>query len=466
MLNLKSSTLKFSVSGMRGIVPDDLNTINLPYVITAFEKTLPKGKIAIARDTRRTGEFIENIALGVLSGLGREVTSLGITPTPTIKAAIKKRKFAGGLMISASHNPPEYNAFKFIKKEGLFFSEKENNLFLKNLDDLQKKAAIANPKQKTAYLPGIIHYENSYPNHKASIEHVNSVIEHVLPNGIKNKIKVAIDPVSAAASKTAPILLEALNIPYVSIHSDFQPKFPRKPEPIPSALKKLGKLVVENHCDIGFAFDPDADRLALVGPDGKPLGEEYTLALAMKEFYEKNTGPVVINLSTSWMNETIAKSYGQKIYRSKVGEANVVSLMKKKKALFGGEGNGGIIDARIPSFGRDSISAMAYILASLDRRPLYETLQSIPPVVMQKNVIKLENDTNPSKTVNKIVSIIKKEFPQFQLNTEDGYRFSGKDGIPWIHIRSSNTEPIIRIIIEASNKKDIHQIESTLNNKI
>lgn len=462
MLNLKSPTLKFSVSGMRGIIPKDLNTQNLPFIISAFEKSLPGGKIAIARDTRESGEFIEKLALGILSGLGREVYALGITPTPTIKAYIKSHKLAGGLMISASHNPPEYNAFKFIGKDGFFFSEKENNFFLENLNKIEQKSDYTTSKK---YHPGRIQDKTYYPEHEASLEHIDSVIQSILPNGTNKKLKIAIDPVSAAASKTAPLLLEKLNISFYSIHSEFYPHFPRKPEPIPSALKKLGKLVLENKCDIGFAFDPDGDRLALVGPDGKPLGEEYTLILAMNEYYQKNSGPAVINLSTSWINEYIAQKYEQKIYRSKVGEANVVSLMRLKKARFGGEGNGGVIDAKVPSFGRDSITAMAYILSSLNREPLHETLKKLPQTYMQKTTIKINEDLDSENVIKKIIASLSKAYPDYEMDTSDGFRLSSPIGIPWIHIRSSNTEPLIRIIWEAKTKKEIKKIISVIENK-
>ncbi len=457
MIPFSSPTLKFSVSGLRGVVPADLNALNLPFLVAAFEKSLGKGKIAVARDTRATGEFIENITIGALAGLGRDVVSLGIAPTPTIKAYIARNKLAGGIMISASHNPPEYNAFKLIKSGGFFFDEEENQVFTRYLREIIQNPA---PAKNDSYHAGKIHRTAAGKENEAYQQHIDSVIRRVLPSGVAGDIKVAIDPVSAAASEIAPMFLSRLGIPFVAVHGEFRNEFPRKPEPTPDALKKLSALVKNEKCDIGFAFDPDADRLALVGPDGKPLGEEYTLAISLDEFYHRHSGPAVINLSTSWVNEFIGLRTGNDIYRSKVGEANVVAMMREKKAKFGGEGNGGVIDPAIPSYGRDSLAAMAYILGSLSRRPLAETLAGFPVLSMEKMVVRLEGN-NPKEVtawLRKTSDKIRKKYKDFQLDTSDGYRFAPTEGLPWIHIRSSNTEPIIRVIVEAHSGKETREI--------
>lgn len=444
-LNLKSKTLKFSVSGMRGLFPEDLNAGNIPEIVRAFEASLPKGAIALATDNRPTGAAIEQLATGVLLSLGRDVHSLGVVPTPTIKAYINQKKLAGGLMISASHNPMHYNAFKFIKKGGFFFDQAQNDL-------LQKNLSAKNLSWGEHTRQGVL----THARDEAIALHLNSILKTV-PGAAKKgkKLKVAVDTLGACATGIIEELLDSLGVETVSLFDQVIPKFQRPPEPTPPALKKLGKLVVEKKCDLGFAFDPDADRLALVNSDGKPIGEELTLPLAMLQALQKKKGKIVVNLSSSYYNNLAAQMQGCSVLRSKVGEANVVEMMQQKKALFGGEGNGGVIDPKIPSYGRDSLIGVARIIALLkeSKKPLHELVSQFQTLHMKKIAIK-----GDQKTVQKIATACRKSLKGYTEDKRDGFHFSAPSGLPWVHIRPSNTEPIIRVIAEAASAKELKEI--------
>jgi len=442
-INLQSPTLKFSVSGMRGLFPGDINACNIAEIIHAFHKTVKPGAVALARDNRSTGEAIENILTGIFQSLGREVHKLGVVPTPTIKAYVHDKKLPGAIMISASHNPATYTAFKFIKQGGFFFEKEENEQLAANLQNAAKNEDWGDYRRQGAALDA----------HEASIDlHIQAVLKRVFPSGKagKNNLKVALDTLGACATDILPRFLDKIGIRYVSLFPEILYNFPRPPEPVAASLSKLSRFVVDNKCDIGFAFDPDADRLAIVGPDGKPIGEELTLPLAMMKSLSGKKGAVVVNLSSSLYNEYAAGLNGCRVYRSKVGEANVVELMKKKKAVFGGEGNGGVIDPDIPSFGRDSLAGVAWILRLLldTKKSLPQLMENFPAYFMKKEAV-----TGDAALQAKLADKIEREFPGWIKDTSDGCHFLAPDLSGWIHIRSSNTEPVIRILAEAGSKK-------------
>lgn len=449
-LNLKSTTLKCTISGLRGIVPNDINPENIPAIAGAIHKCLGPGPIAIARDNRPTGEAIQEIVAGAFRALGRDIHMLNIVPTPTIKAFVNRKKLAGGVMISASHNPEEYNAFKMIKKGGEFFEQKDVDLFVKGLSS-----------------PGAWKDHRGYG---AKIEsqaeaiglHIDSIIASVFggEEGIKKTItnpkrfKIAVDTLGACAAPAIEPLLKRLNLSALFIYPEVLNRFPRKPEPTPDALKKFAKFVKDNKCDIGFAFDPDADRLAIVGPDG-PIGEELTLPLAMMAALKKQKGKVVVNLSSSFANNMAAKLFGCETLRSKVGEAHVTAKMKKLKAVFGGEGNGGVIDPKIDSYGRDALAGVAWILRLMHQSQfgVNDLLKQLPALHIKKSAIK-----GDPKGLKELTGKLNKELKGWGKITEDGFYYHHPEGLPWIHIRASNTEPIIRIIAEASSKKELNDI--------
>ena len=441
----KSKTLKFSISGLRGIYGQDITPENIPLFCAAFDSVLPRGPVAVAQDTRNTGAPMKQVAWGSLVSLGREVIDIGILPTPTLKNYISLKNLTGGLMLSASHNPPEYNAFKFIKGQGLFFAEKENEKFLKNLKE--------KPLWRGHKAQGSLREDSD----QALLLHIEEIMQNI-PLLRKIRLKVAIDTAGACATNIAEVFLKKLGVQVFSLYPQFLEKFPRRPEPTAKALGLLSSFVKKNKCDLGFAFDPDADRLALVSSSGKILGEEYTLPLAALEALKHRNGGMAVNLSSSWLNQWAASQRGRKTHRSKVGEKHVVELMKKKGSKFGGEGNGGVIDREVSSKGRDSIVGMAWIIALMCRtnQTLDQIVHKMPTTYMKKITLPLKKQNFAGRLSSKI----RKEFPGFILNTEDGSHFSTKSGLPWLHIRPSNTEPIVRITAEAMDRKSLRQVVS------
>jgi phosphomannomutase len=435
-----SATLKFSISGLRGVYPNDISPDKWVEYVRAFAATVPSGGIALARDARATGPALVKIAAGVLTLLGREVHDLGLVPTPTIKAYVKIKKLAGGLMVSASHNPAEYNALKFIGKDGFFFDAASNERFSAALDalpdwgDYRKQGKIIEA-------------------HGAAIElHTASILKVVKKP--KRRLKVVIDPVGSCGGEIAVHLLKNLGVKYEAIHLTEVNEFPRPPEPTADALGKLAAAVKKHKAHIGFAFDPDADRLSLVDEKGRAIGEEYTLPLAILAA-AKPGGMIVANLSTSMLTESAAHIKKCKFIRSSVGEANVVAEMLRRKSVLGGEGNGGVIDARVPSFGRDALAGLAHIVALVasDKKPLSAWVDTLPRFTMVKQVRKgvgAEGIASAAEDAKKLIT-------DAVVDTRDGIHISGRfQGSPvWIHLRSSNTEPVVRLIAEAENSKNL-----------
>lgn len=449
-LDFSSPTLKFSVSGLRGLYPQDIHLHNILEIVYSFAQSVSTGDIALARDTRPSGEAIYHLAVSVLLACSRNVHLLGIVPTPTIKNYVKSKNLAGGIMISASHNPMQYNAFKFIKAKGFFFEEQDNQTWKNNLSQQHKNW---DAKMGKLY---------SHKQTEANTLHIEQVLASVFHKNLPNfsSLKVAIDPVSACASKIIPELFKKLNISFVSVHDKFADEFPRQAEPTAPALTALSDLVIKQKCDIGFAFDPDADRLALVDETGTPLGEEYTLPLVLSSVFKERSGTCVVNLSSSWLNRYVCDKNNITLFLSKVGEANVVTKMLEKQAVFGGEGNGGVIDPQINSMGRDSLAGVAWILRLLieSEKSLSQLAKQLPDVVMIKKALPLQNLETWQKNLTAY-------FTNMILDKSDGFHFRTKEtGLPWFHIRPSNTEPIVRLIVEGENQSQVEnlitQIES------
>lgn len=443
-MNTASPTLKFSISGLRGVYPDDISPDQWIQYVRAFAAVLPPGPVAIARDARATGPGLLRIATGVLTLVGRDVYDLGLVPTPTIKAYVNAKKLAGALMVSASHNPAAYNALKFIKKGGMFFDAEDNRRFVSALDgvptwgDYRKQGSITDA-------------------HDAAIDlHIASIMKVVKKP--KRRLKAVIDPVGSCGGEIAVKLLARLGVKCETIHLAETSSFPRPPEPTAPALKKLAAAVKMHRADVGFAFDPDADRLSIVDEKGRAIGEEYTLPLAILSA-AKLKSTVVVNLSTSMLSENAAAMRGCRFVRSAVGEANVVAKMQRLKAAFGGEGNGGVIDARIPSYGRDALAGVAHVVALIasGREPLSTHVASIVPTVMVKRTAHNVTAEQMSAAVGRARGL----FADAVLDTTDGFHLSGKiqsGQKAWVHLRSSNTEPLVRIIAEAGSKAEVETL--------
>lgn len=443
-----SQTLKFSISGLRGVYPDDISPENWVEYVRAFASVLPAGPIALARDARVTGPALSRIAAGVLAVLGRDVHDLGLVPTPTIKAYVKEKKLAGGLMVSASHNPAEYNALKFIKKDGFFFDADDNSRFVRALE---AKADWGTYRKQGKIIEA----------HAQAIDvHVKSILRVVKKP--RRRLRVVIDPVGSCGGEIALALLARLGAQVTAIHLEEVPEFPRPPEPVAAALKKLAAAVKKHKADIGFAFDPDADRLSLVDEKGRAIGEEYTLPLAILSAARPGS-TIVANLSTSMLTERAALMRKCRFVRSAVGEANVVAEMQRVKSTLGGEGNGGVIDARIPSFGRDALAGVAHLVALLgnEKKSLSQHVATLPQLVMVKEVRRGVSNETMAAAVKRFA----RAFSAAKLDRRDGYHFSGvfDDGTGyWLHLRASNTEPVIRIIAEAASQAQIDALFAAL----
>ena len=442
-----------SVSGVRGIVGESLT----PDIVLKFGisyGTYIKGdkKIVFGKDTRITGDMVVNALISGLLSVGCEVTYLGIAPTPTVQFLTRKLNFDGGIVVSASHNPIEWNAFKFYKKGGMLFDNSDNKKLLEIFN--QKKYDFIDWRKYKK-----LNYDTKLP--ELHIKEVLSFIQNI--SAIKSKkFKVALDSCNAAGSFLTPMLLKELNCDLKTIYTSPNGYFPHNPEPIKNNLKDIIKFMKKNKCDVGFVQDSDADRLAVLDEYGNFISEEYTLALAVYyilseydniNFLKKNyTKTVVTNLSTSKMIDDIASKFKVKVYRTPVGELNVAKEMITRKSVIGGEGNGGVIFPPV-NYGRDSFSGIAIILQLLAKSnlKLSKILNQLPKYYMIKTKFNIKNID-----VKKLFEKIKKELPTKRINKDDGLKFEFDDS--FVHIRVSNTEPIIRVVAEAPKKEKVKKL--------
>lgn len=431
-------TLKTSISGIRGIIGDGLDIPAIVYYTEAFACMLPKkAKILIARDTRITGQMIANAVSATLMASGIDVIDIGITPTPTASYMVDKLNLNGGIIVSASHNPIEWNALKLIGRGGKFLNQKSIDELLKNYE-----------KHLTRFVPALETGKYS-KNDTAIDEHIKRILRFINVEKIKKaKFTVACDYVNGTGLFATPKLLKALGVKEISINNEHTGKFAHIAEPSPTSMKSLSKLTKEKKADIGFTQDPDADRLALVLEDGTIVSEEYTVALCAKYLWSVGKGNAAVNLSTSRMIDDIAKEAGFKVERTKIGEINVSDHIRDNRLYFGGEGNGGII---VPSVtpGRDSLLGIALILELMatTNKSISEIVKSIPKYVIIK-----EKFETPSINQKQTIEKMKKMFPKASILDIDGVKADFEDA--WVHIRASNTEPIVRIISEAKTSKE------------
>ncbi|WP_028328649.1 phosphoglucosamine mutase [Brachyspira alvinipulli] len=441
-------TLKTSISGIRGIIGDGLDIRAIVDYTSAFACLFPKkAKILVARDTRITGESILNAVASTLMASGINVIDIGITPTPTALYMVEKLKIHGGIMISASHNPIEWNALKLIGKEGRFLDEKAVNELMKLYD--KKSSRFVKALETGTYQK----IDNAID------EHIKRIIRFIDVEKIKKaNFKVACDYVNGTGLFATPPLLKALGVKEISINKEHTGKFAHVAEPSAASMKSLSDLVKKNKVNIGFTQDPDADRLAIVLNDGTIISEEYTLALCAKYLWLVGKGNAAVNLSTSRMIDDLAKEKGYSVDRTKIGEINVSSHVVKNKLYFGGEGNGGIIVPAVTP-GRDSLLGIALILELMATtgKTITELVNEIPKyeIVKEKiEVAKIDEDN--------FLKQVKAEYPKSKITTIDGIKIDLENG--WLHVRSSNTEPIVRIIAEAKSKKEAKElIESAMN---
>ena len=444
------SKLMISVSGIRGIYGESLTPDLAVKFAAKFGTICGKGKIIIGRDSRTTGEALMHAIVSGLLSVGCDVVNLGVVSTPTVLLAVEESDAMGGLAITASHNPQNWNAFKLVDHNGMFFFPERAEAYKQSLEtpveyaDWDKMGKYEEDTQATErHLKKIL-----------SIPYLN--IEEIK----EKKFKVVVDSVNGAGGLISPQLLKALGCEVIEMNSEPTGHFAHVAEPLKENLTDLCRVVKEQKADIGFATDPDVDRLAIVDNKGEYIGEEFSLILAEKFVLPINPGDIVLNLSSSMTSDDIAREYGVNVHRTKVGEINVGKKMKEIKAPIGGEGNGGIIVPEV-HYTRDAPAGMAIILALLakESRPLSEIVNDIPHYYFHKAKIETK-----AELLDPIIENAHRIYADFEKDLQDGLKIIGKDF--WIHIRKSGTEPIIRVYVESPSLERSKEIAEDVIAKI
>lgn len=432
---MRISDLKISISGIRGIVGESLTPQLLIKFSEAFSSYVGGGEIAVASDTRPSADMVRHAVMAGLLSCGAEPVDLGILPIPSLQIYTAEHRLKGAISITASHNPVEWNALKLIKQGGFFLSPYEAEELL----DYYYQGRF----RRVAH-PGRIRMEQDpFSIHARRIQNVcdTDAIRRRRP-------RVVIDPCAGAASPYVQKFLEDLGAEVICIHCEMGHGFPRNPEPIAANLSALSRAVVKEKADIGFAQDADADRLAVVDEAGFPIGEEYTLALAVDYYLsERKRSPVVVNLSTTRVIDDIAARNHVEVHRTKVGEIHVSRRMQQVHAKIGGEGNGGIMLAEV-HLCRDSFSGMALILEYLSRsgKTVSELRKRLPDTIMLKDKVSAS-----FRDRKRILDRLRRRYKEGDLDSQDGLRIVYPDF--WFHVRPSNTEPVMRLQVEAGNEK-------------
>jgi phosphomannomutase len=429
-----SSPLMISVAGVRGIVGESLTPPVVSRFAAAFAHSLPAGPVVLGRDARRSGPAVRHAVLAGLIGAGREVVDLGLATTPTTQVAVEHLRAAGGIIITASHNPAPWNALKFLSARGEFLGPLEGAA-VRARYEAGPDAWVA-----SAALGG----ERAEPD--ALAWHVGLVLmlEMLDREAIRARApRVAVDGCSSVGGLAVPRLLRELGASVVEVDCAPDGEFQRELEPLPEHLGRLGRAVSESGADLGVALDPDADRAAFVDARGEPLGEEFTVALGVGAVLAWRRGPVVTNLSTSRIVDAVCMEAGVRLHRTPVGEAHVVAAMRAVGAVAGGEGNGGMI---LPAahYGRDGLVAVALVLQALaaSGKSLRALADALPRLHLVKRKVPL-----PARGWEEAVVRLRARFGGHLLDETDGLRFSR--GEEWIHVRPSGTEPVVRIIAES-----------------
>ncbi len=451
-------SLMVSISGIRGVVGDTLTPEVVVRYTAAFAEYCNRGTIVIGRDGRITGSSIAHIVSSTLLQMGCNVVAIGVCPTPTVALAVEKLKAAGGIAVTASHNPMQWNGLKFIASNGMFLDAGENKKFWQFAD-----------AKSFGYAPW-----NRQGNHSADStfidDHINAVVS--LPYIQRDKIrgrrfKVVVDCVNAAGGVIMPKLLNEFGCEVIGMNTDVSGVFAHTPEPIPENLTDLAQRVVREKADVGVAVDPDVDRLVLIDEQGRPFVEEYTIASIVKFVLgaEKKLGrsnhTVVVNLSTTRAVEDIAAAYGASVVRTPVGEINVATKMKVLHSVIGGEGSGGVILPEL-HYGRDAIVGIGLFLQFLldFGGKTSELKASLPQYTIVKSKIEL-GTLRPDAILERLRE---KYSASGRVNTDDGLKIDFPTS--WVHLRKSNTEPIIRIIAEAKTEDEAAALVRQFSNEI
>jgi phosphomannomutase len=441
-------TLIKSISGIRGTIggkageglsPLDIVRFTSAYSIWIKQHSVNKRlKIVVGRDARISGEMVDFLVVGTLMGLGMDVIDIGLASTPTVEIAVTDEKADGGLILTASHNPKQWNALKLLNEKGEFLTDKDGKEVLAIAEEGNFEFAGVDELGK-------VRNDNSY-NEK----HIRKVLQLPLVDveAIKRKgFKVAIDCVNSVGGLILPDLLKALGVEQVvQLYCTPDGHFPHNPEPLPEHLTEISKTVVVNKADVGFVVDPDVDRLAIINEDGSMFGEEYTLVAVSDFILQNKSGNTVSNLSSTRALRDVTNKYNGKYTAAAVGEVNVVTAMKETHAIIGGEGNGGIIYPEL-HYGRDALVGIALFLTHLAKSGKKCSILrgSYPNYFMSKNKIQLTPDIN----VDLILAKMKDKYKHQDVNDIDGVKIDFEN--EWVHLRKSNTEPIIRVYSESTS---------------
>lgn len=448
-------TLIKSISGIRGTIGgnagNNLTPIDIVKFSSAYAEFIKKSTnnqrpiIVVGRDARISGNMVHNIIVGTLIAMGCDVVDLGMATTPTTEIAVVKESASGGIIITASHNPKQWNALKLLNKDGEFLNAEEGEEILKIADNESFEYAQIDDL-------GVIS-EKQYLQ-----EHIRDVLQLELVDveAIKKaNFKVAVDAVNSIGGVAVPELLYALGVKQVfKLHCQPHGNFSHNPEPLPENLTELSSLMVSSKADVGFSVDPDVDRLVIYSENGEPFGEEYTLVAVSDYILQNNPGRnTVSNLSSTRALRDVTESHGGKYYAAAVGEVNVVTKMKEVDAIIGGEGNGGIIYPA-SHYGRDALVGIAMFLTKLAKsnKKVSEIRASYPSYFMSKQKVELTSETNTDALLEKVKVLFKNE----QITDIDGVKIDFMD--KWVHLRKSNTEPIIRIYSEAKSQSEADEL--------
>lgn len=441
-----------SISGIRGtmggnpgkgLTPIDIVKFTAAYGTLILEQEKGR-KIVIGRDGRISGAMVRDLVAATLQGLGFEVIDLGLSTTPTVEMAVTMEKAAGGIILTASHNPKEWNALKLLNSTGEFISAEMGAQVLERAE--QESISFADINKL-----GTVTADDSFMQ-----KHIDAILAHPLVDAgaIKAKnYKIIVDAVNSTGATYVPALLQALGVGEITVlNEEVNGHFAHNPEPLPENLIELCNEVAKKNADMGIAVDPDVDRLCFVCEDGSPFGEEYTLVAVADYVLSVNKGNTVSNLSSTRALRDVTEKHGGEYFGSAVGEVNVVKKMKEVNAVIGGEGNGGIIDPQL-HYGRDALVGIALFLTHLAKsgKGIGALRKSYPDYFISKNKIELDGDVD----VKAIFEKIKEKYSKQPINTEDGLKI--EFDTDWVHLRTSNTEPIIRIYSESNT-------ETTANN--
>lgn len=437
-----------SISGIRGTIGgkpgDTLSPLDVVRFTAAYGTWLSKRagnnqKVVIGRDGRISGEMVQRLVVSTLNALGLDVIDLGLSTTPTVEMAVVFEKAAGGIILTASHNPKEWNALKLLNEKGEFISGEDG-------------AALLEIAAKDDFTFASVDKLGGYTvNDTALQQHIDAVLAYPLVDlaAIKKaKFKVVLDAINSTGAIAVPALLKALGVKDITVlNAEVNGKFAHNPEPLPEHLRELCNEVNKQKADIGIAVDPDVDRLCFVCEDGSLFGEEYTLVAVADYVLKNRKGNTVSNMSSTRALKDVTIKHGGIYTPSAVGEVNVVNKMKAVNAVIGGEGNGGII---VPDlhYGRDALIGIALFLShmALEQKSAKQLRNSYPDYFMSKNKIELTAGFD----LKKIFEHIKKKYKQHPINTEDGLKIEFEND--WVHLRTSNTEPIIRIYAESNSE--------------